>query len=218
MQLPSPTILARAVPYFAKSYPVPRLSLLSTAPSQQPGDLAAFQAALPSKRYQRMVEVSVDASGWGLGMVAQSGWQAWRWKEQSPFIPRHPRTGEIYVPWAELKAVEVGLAALTECGLRRALVLVNCDNQVVFETFKRLIGAVHPTLWGSSVTSELLTEGVARIGELACQNELDLGFQWVVGSMNPADKPSRGKGLEQKTRFCGGYRLTEHLAQVVSVA
>lgn len=152
-------------------------------------------------------------------MTVGDEWQAWRWKLHSPLLRRLPRTNEICASWAELSAVELGVWALVQVGLRNARVLVNTDNRVVFQTIGGIIGVGKPSLWDMrACKNELLVEGVGRIGELLEKYNMELGIQWVAGETNPADWPSRGKGLWQDSRFAGGSQLPPNLARMVSIA
>lgn len=119
--------------------------------------------------------IYVDAfTSWGIGLVTDGKWNAWRlipgWKGDSRDIG-----------WAEMVAVELALLSLISAGHSSKHFIVHSDNQGV-------IGAFRAEMSRSTQQNTVLR----RI--LTLFHELDLWFtmEWVPSEDDVADNPSRG--------------------------
>lgn len=128
--------------------------------------------------------IFVDAStGWGLGLVMGDVWDHWKlvdgWKCDGRDIG-----------WAEMLAIEFGILALLEDGIRDEHVLIRSDN-------KGVVGALDAGSSRSVQSNRVLQ----RIVALMLQHNIWLSTEWVASADNTADAPSRGlpvPGAERK--------------------
>ena len=76
------------------------------------------------------VEFWVDASSsWGVGLVFDGTWDAWK------FSPGWDSDGR-YIGWAEIVAIELGLLFAVHCGYTDTHFLIKSDNQGVILTIE----------------------------------------------------------------------------------
>jgi len=77
------------------------------------------------------MDISVDASKmWGIGVVIDDCWDAWRWKAPWHFEGRN-------IGWAKTIAIELVAQILLQRGLTNTVILIHGDNQGVIGSFSR---------------------------------------------------------------------------------
>jgi hypothetical protein len=121
------------------------------------------------------VEFWVDASSsWGVGIVFNGEWDAWR------FSPGWNKDGR-NIGWAEIVAIELGLLFAIHKGYSDSHFLIKSDNQ----------GVIHAIEGGKSRSpSQNLV--LQRITALLSQHKLWISSLYVPSLDNLADSPSRG--------------------------
>ena len=121
------------------------------------------------------VEFWVDASSsWGVGVVFDGEWDAWK------FSPGWNTDGR-NIGWAEIIAIELGLLLAVHKGYSHSHFLIKSDNQ----------GVIHAIEGGKSRSpSQNLV--LQRITTLLAQHELSISSLYVPSLDNLADPPSRG--------------------------
>ena len=121
------------------------------------------------------VEFWVDASSsWGIGVVFDGEWDAWK------FSPGWNTDGR-NIGWAEIIAIELGLLLAVHKGYSHSHLLIKSDNQ----------GVIHAIKGGKSRSpSQNLV--LQRITTLLAQHELSISSLYVPSLDNLADPPSRG--------------------------
>lgn len=121
------------------------------------------------------VEFWVDASSsWGVGVVFDGEWDAWK------FSPGWNTDGR-NIGWAEIVAIELGLLLAVHKGYSHSHFLIKSDNQ----------GVIHAIKGGKSRSpSQNLV--LQRITTLLAQHELSILSLYVPSLDNLADPPSRG--------------------------
>lgn len=145
--------------------------------------------------------VFVDAStGWGIGLVLDGEWDHWRlrqgWKSDGRDIG-----------WAEMVAIELGILALVEKGIRDEHILIRSDNRGV-------VGALDAGKSRGIQANKVLQRIVAKMLE----HGIWLSLEWVASADNISDAPSRGlpvPGLDRhKYRFKLPYPLRDLVDKV----
>jgi len=124
----------------------------------------------------RDMDISVDASrSWGIGIVIDDQWDAWRWKAPWHFEGRN-------IGWAEAVAVELAAHILLERGLSNAVIVIHGDNQGVIGSFGRGRGRnFHVNL------------AVRCMDAIAASSNMLYKLKYVESSQNKADPISRGE-------------------------
>lgn len=155
----------------------------------------------------KLPKVFVDASGWGIGLIINEQWLAWRFT--APLHPSVPvdTAGRIIMSWAELTALELGLLTLIAAGYRNARVVLHSDNSGV-------VDAVRAQKW---VPHYGLDAGIKRIMGTCREAGLKVEVKWVSTKMNPADNPSRGVFPPPALVFEQAPTLPAHLEGVVQL-
>ena len=121
------------------------------------------------------VEFWVDASSsWGIGIVFDSWWDAWR------LTPGWNTDGR-NIGWAEFVAIELGLLFAVHKGFSNIHFLIKSDNQ----------GVIHAIEGGKSRSPEQNTV-LQRITHLLTQHRFWISSLYVPSLDNLADPPSRG--------------------------
>lgn len=121
------------------------------------------------------LDVFVDAStSWGIGLTIGEEWDYWSlragWKTDGRDIG-----------WAEMVAIELGIRALVERGVKDCHVRMRSDNQGV-------VGALNAGKSRSVQSNRALQRCVAMM----MAHNLWISVEWVRSEDNPADAPSRG--------------------------
>lgn len=160
----------------------------------------------------------VDASRKGLGMVVGDKWQRWTLNGASELIPKSPVTNEPNPNWLELLAVCTALQAVVEGGAHANRILLCSDNRTVVGLLTQ-VASVHPSLWGTvGNPPRLFVDLLKRSGEICEKHGLQIEAQWIPTRENPADRPSRGKGLSDDKRLKFGRDVPDDmLGTVISV-
>ena len=121
------------------------------------------------------VEFWVDASSsWGVGVVFDGEWDAWRFSTGWNTDGRN-------IGWAEIVAIELGILFAIHKGYSHSHFLVRSDNQ----------GVIHAIEGGKS-RSPSQNSVLQRITTLLAQYELSISSLYVPSLDNLADPPSRG--------------------------
>lgn len=165
----------------------------------------------PSPVRQRQVEVFVDASGWGIGVVRDGRCLSWQFTRSSQ-LPRHQRTKEIDSFWAEMFAAEIGLDTVVQDGASNATVVVRSDNLRVVSVLKRCTNSSFTNI-PKNISPGVRTI-IQRIGSLCSASRIKLDPYWISGKDNPANKPSRG-GLSPGSRPMSGLEVPSHLKDFI---
>jgi ribonuclease HI len=163
------------------------------------------------------VSMYVDASRKGLGMVIGEKWQRWLLNDASQLIRRSPVTNEPDPNWLELLAVYTALQTAVEGGHAGRILL--CSDSMTVVTMLNQVSGVHPSLWGIARNPpRVFVDLLKRIGELCEKHGLMVETQWVPTKENPADDPSRGKGLSEDKRLRYGRVISDDmLGTVISI-
>jgi hypothetical protein len=118
--------------------------------------------------------VHVDASDWGIGLVVNNRWRAWKlvdsWKGEGRSIG-----------WAEIVAVELAVGVFVRLRKRDVSILIWSDNAGVVGAFRAQCSR-NPEQNASLRRTLLLTN----------DSNIHLRFLWVALAVNLADGPSRG--------------------------
>jgi hypothetical protein len=135
-----------------------------------------------------------DAStSFGIGIVLDNHWSAWRllqgWKSKDQGIG-----------WAEAVGVELALEAVIAQGVTNASITVNCDNQGVVFAWKA----------GRSRNAEQNLV-LMRITSRAAEHNLWLNLKYIDTSANLADKPSRGLQPPNLIHLFNPFAVPHHL-------
>ena len=121
------------------------------------------------------VEFWVDASSsWGVGIVFNGEWNAWK------FSPGWNKDGR-NIGWAEIVAIEIGLLFSIHKGFSDSHFLIKSDNQ----------GVIH-AIEGGKCRSPSQNSVLQRITTLLSQHKLWISSLYVPSLDNLADPPSRG--------------------------
>lgn len=142
----------------------------------------------------RDLGISVDAStSWGIGVVVDSQWDAWRWRAPWHFDGRN-------IGWAEAIAVELVARILLERGLSNAVILIHGDNQGVIGSFGRGRGRnLHVNL------------AIRRTEAIAASSNLLYMLHYVESDQNEADPISRGELGTRADQISDYVQLPEEL-------
>ncbi|CEL58626.1 similar to polyprotein [Rhizoctonia solani AG-1 IB] len=135
-----------------------------------------------------------DAStSFGIGIVLDNHWSAWRllqgWKSKDRGIG-----------WAEAVGVELALEAVIAQGVSNASITMNCDNQGVVFAWKA----------GRSRNAEQNLV-LMRITSRAAEHNLWLNLKYIDTSANLADKPSRGLLPPDLIHLFNPFTVPHHL-------
>lgn len=121
------------------------------------------------------LNISVDAStDWGIGLVWGSWWDAWK-------LTSRERTSYQHIGWLEALAVEFALRALIARGYTNTHFLLRSDNQGVIGAWRKGRGR-----------NFLINLSIRRSEVFTLNHNIDISFQYVESSQNPADPISRG--------------------------
>jgi hypothetical protein len=137
----------------------------------------------------------VDASsGWGIGIIIDGAWDAWRcldgWRGPGRDIG-----------WLEGVAVELVLLALERMALCDADILIRSDNQGIIGAFSKGRGR-----------NFMVNNSIRRTDLLLLDRSLSLSFLYVESVNNLADPISRGEMGSAELRFPLPIVLPEELS------
>lgn len=117
----------------------------------------------------------VDAStSWGIGLIVDDRWMAWKLKEGWKSDGRD-------IGWAEIVAIELALRVLIALGYSSLHFIIHSGNQGV-------VGAFRAGMSRSIQQNAVLR----RIFMLLNENHIWFSTTWVCSEDNTADEPSRG--------------------------
>ena len=146
------------------------------------------------------LQVYVDASNWGIGIVINKRWVAY------PFLPT---TSIPHINWAELLAIEAGVVFLIASGyisqIRNGVLKVYSDSIsaiMAFETERE-----NRFIWAKDI--------LERLERLKKKQGLKLELEHVSTKVNLADGPSRGKTLSEMERLRAKVVLPPHLQNIL---
>lgn len=162
--------------------------------------LASPFCGMPVQRIPDLTDygVFVDAStGWGIGLVLDGEWDHWRLRQGWKADGRD-------IGWAEMVAIELGLLALLETGIRDQHVLFRSDN-------KGVVGALDAGKSRSIQCNRVLQRIVATMLE----HGIWLSLEWVASADNIADAPSRGLPVPGLDRHKYSFKLPYPLREFV---
>ena len=145
------------------------------------------------------IEFWVDASSsWGVGIVFDSMWDAWK------FLPGWDTDGR-NIGWAEIIAIELGLLFAIHNGHSNIHFLIKSDNQ----------GVIHAVEGGRSKSFQQ-NRVLQRITSLLAHNHLWISSLYVTSSDNLADRPSRGLPALGRSRASSTFILPPPLQPFLS--
>jgi hypothetical protein len=114
------------------------------------------------------------SSSWGIGLMFQGRWAAWRWVEGWKSEQRE-------IGWAEGVAVELAIRLLDARNITNIHVLIRTDNQGVLGAYQRGRGR-NPEINNS-----------IRLVDVICSSaNISLSFIYVASADSLADPISRG--------------------------
>jgi hypothetical protein len=149
----------------------------------------------PPRSNQR---IYVDAStSWGIGLVIDEKWFAWRLK------PGWKADGRD-IGWAEMTAVELAIRALVALGHSGQHVRLWSDNAGVVGALKN----------GCSRNSEQ-NRCLQRIVTLFTEHRIWPDIEWIATHLNLADKPSRGVIEDEENRLPSMFPIPPQLAAYI---
>lgn len=136
------------------------------------------------------IEFWVDASSsWGIGVVFEGEWDAWKFKAGWDRSGRN-------IGWAEIVAIELGLLFAVHQGFSNVHFLIKSDNQ----------GVIHAIAGGRSRSPEQNTV-LQRITLLLSTHKLWISSLYVPSLENLADPPSRGLPAANRSRANSTFSL-----------
>jgi hypothetical protein len=145
------------------------------------------------------VDFWVDASSsWGIGIVFEGEWDAWKFLEGWDTDGRN-------IGWAEFVAVELGLLFAIHKGYSDTHFLLKSDNQ----------GVIHAIKGGKS-RSPVQNLVLQNITSLLSQHRLWISSSYVSSLSNLADPPSRGLPAVGLPRTVSSFTLPTYLHPFVS--
>jgi len=123
--------------------------------------------------------IFVDASNWGIGLIVNDRWFAWR------FVSGWATDGRDSL-WAEMIAILLAKLYIASnlpaiSAARLGHILVHSDSLLAIDIFKA----------GRSSSTQLCAV-VERTAKLSDPNGIQLRLEHISGKENPADVPSRG--------------------------
>lgn len=143
----------------------------------------------------------VDAStGWGIGLVLDGRWLAWKFKDGW-------KTDNREIGWAEMVAVELAVRTLISGKFSNCHIIIRSDN-------KGVVGALGAGKSRGTQQNLILRE----IVKLIQNNNLWISTTWISTLDNPADAPSRGIFLEKKLLYAFPPKLPFHLTEFIHKA
>jgi hypothetical protein len=141
----------------------------------------------------------VDASSsWGIGIVFEGEWDAWKFLEDWDTDGRN-------IGWAEFVAVELGLLFAIHKGHSDTHFLLKSDNQ----------GVIHAIKGGKS-RSPVQNLVLQNITSLLSHHRLWISSSYVPSLSNLADPPSRGLPAFGLPRTSSSFTLPTHLHPFLS--
>jgi hypothetical protein len=145
------------------------------------------------------VDFWVDASSsWGIGMVFNGEWDAWKFSNGWDSDGRN-------IGWAEIVAIEIGLLFAIHMGYSDTHFTIQSDNQ----------GVIHAIKGGKSRSpSQNLV--LQRITSLLSHNKLWISSSYVPSAINLADPPSRGLPAPGFPRASSTFKLPAYLLPFLS--
>jgi hypothetical protein len=108
------------------------------------------------------------------------------------------------IQWAEAVAVELGLRLFVEAGLSQCRLKIHSDN-------RRVVDAIH----SDEIYEAHLGEVIYFINYLCRTKKIDCSIEWISGSQNPADRPSRFLMLDERRRFPYDIGIPDRLRNLV---
>ena len=114
------------------------------------------------------------SSGWGIGLLCEGHWAAWKWLDgwESDFRE---------IGWAECVAVELAVRLLDVRDWSNLHVLLRSDNQGVIGAYRR----------GRGRNPEV-NDSIRRVDVIASARNISFSFTYVESEANLADPISRG--------------------------
>jgi hypothetical protein len=145
------------------------------------------------------VDFWVDASSsWGIGVVFDGEWDAWKFYNGWDSDGRN-------IGWAEIVAIEIGLFFAIHKGYSDTHFTIQSDNQ----------GVIHAIKGGKSRSpSQNLV--LQRITSLLSHNRLWISSSYVPSANNLADPPSRGLPASGLPRASSTFKLPTYLLPFLS--
>ncbi len=147
------------------------------------------------------VTLMVDAStSWGMGLVLNGKWLAWKFKEGWLSEGRN-------IGWGEMVIVEMAVRTLKAAGYTHSHIRLRSDNQGV-------IGALKAGYSRGKQQNAILR----RIVSLMQDHDIWLTLEYVNTKENTADAPSRGQFGLKKDLLPYAPRIPNHLKPYVHTA
>lgn len=184
-------------------------------PKARRANQTRYAAGITAAWETQEIHAYADASKIGIGFSHHDKWRRWIFNTASTQPPLPTLTNKIDCNWAELLAVYLALHTLVGLGHHASRVVLYSDSMAVVGMFERL-ACFHPCLWGIlGKENALFLSLLRRIGELVERHGLKVKVRWVPTEENPADGPSRGKGLLKEKRLEHGMALPADLIDIL---
>ncbi|GBE79380.1 hypothetical protein SCP_0205780 [Sparassis crispa] len=153
--------------------------------------------SLTSRGPLQDVGIWVDASSsWGIGIIVEGQWSAWRWRGE----PGSWKSDGRDIGWAEMIAVELAVRTVEVLGHRDANVLIRGDNQGVQGAFTR----------GRSRNFQV-NASIRRADIISMSLNILFTVRYVNTKDNLADRVSRGDPDPSMSRRLPSFMLPEEL-------